>query len=223
MRSLATRESGSEVSPALPDGHRRLQGGRLRPRHRRDLGHRPGRRGDRPARRRLALRDDARVRRGHAAREDRHARLRRRRGDQQVRPQGRGRRAARRAQAGAAQPRALPRGARGDAGVRHHRLALQRRRRDRALPRARRGARGQGAVARARHAGEDGRAPLDRPARHRAAGARPLPRRDRAGVARLPALGRGPGPRGAGAPAARALRRRCWRRSARPTARRWSR
>ena len=53
------------------------------------VGHRPGRRGDRAARRRLAVRDDAGVRRGEPAREDRHARLRRLRRDQQVRPQGR--------------------------------------------------------------------------------------------------------------------------------------
>ena len=103
----ARRRQRSEQGAARR--HRRLQGRRLRRRHRRDLGHRPGRRGDRAARRRLALRDDARVRRRVAAREDRHARLRRLRGDQQVRPQGRAGRAARRAQAGAAQSRARSR------------------------------------------------------------------------------------------------------------------
>ena len=52
MRSLATRDAGSEVSRALPDVDRRVQGRGLRPRHRRDVGHRPGRRRDRAARRR---------------------------------------------------------------------------------------------------------------------------------------------------------------------------
>ena len=107
MRSLATRDAGTEVSRGAARRDRRLQGRGLRPRHRRDLGHRPGRRRDRAARRRLAVRDDAGVRRRLAAREDRHARLRRLRRDQQVRPQGRRRRAARRAQAVPAQPRAL--------------------------------------------------------------------------------------------------------------------
>ena len=120
--------------PRAAGRDRGLQGGGLRPRHRRDVRHRPGRRGDRAARRRVALRDDARVRRRDAAREDRHARLRRLRRDQQVRPQGRAGRAARRAQAVPAQPRALPRGAGRDAGVRHDGVALQRRRRDRAVP-----------------------------------------------------------------------------------------
>ncbi len=148
MRSLATRDAGSEVSKALPDVDRRLQGRRLRRRHRRDLGHRPGRCGHRAARRRLALRDDARVRRGVAAREDRHARLRRFRGDQQVRPQGRAGRAARRAQAGAAQSRGVQGADRRNAGVRHDGRALQRRRRDRALPGDRGQARGKGLEAR---------------------------------------------------------------------------
>ena len=100
MRSLATRDTGSEVSAALGDAIAACKAGGLRPGHRRDRRHRPGRRGDRAARRRLALRDDARVRRREPAREDRHARLRRLRRDQQVRPQGRRGRAARRAQAG---------------------------------------------------------------------------------------------------------------------------
>ena len=137
MRSLATRDAGQRGQRGAARRDRRVQGRGLRPRHRRDLGHRPGRRRDRAAGRRLALRDDARIRRRDAAREDRHARLRRLRRDQQVRPQGRGRRAARRAQAVPAQPRAVQDAARRDAGVRHDRLALQRRRRDRALPGAR--------------------------------------------------------------------------------------
>ena len=37
MRSLATRDAGSEVSKALPDVDRRVQGRRLRRRHRRDV------------------------------------------------------------------------------------------------------------------------------------------------------------------------------------------
>ncbi len=57
--------------------------------------HRPGRLGDRRHLRPVALRDDPRVRRSHPAREDRHARLRRLRRDQQVRPPaGAGRRCA---------------------------------------------------------------------------------------------------------------------------------
>ena len=67
----------------------------------------------------LALRDDARVRRRLPAREDRHARLRRRRRDQQVRAPRRRGRAARRRQAGAAQPRGVRQAARRDAGLRH--------------------------------------------------------------------------------------------------------
>ena len=116
---------------------RRLPRGGLRPGDGRDRGHRAGRRRDRAARRRLALRHDPRVRRREPAREDRHARLRRFRRHQQVRPPRRRGRAARRAQAGAAQPRGVQERAGRDAGVRHHRLALQRRRRDRALPRRR--------------------------------------------------------------------------------------
>ena len=110
------------------------QSRRLRRRHRRNLGHRPGRRGDRAARRPESVRDDAGVRRREPAREDRHARLRRLRRDQQVRPQGRGRRVARRQQAGAAEQGRLREEARRDAGVRHDGVALQRRRRHRAVP-----------------------------------------------------------------------------------------
>ena len=119
--------------PARRD--RRLQVRRLRPHRGRDLGHRPGRRGHRAARGPAHVRDDARVRRGQPAGEDRHARLRRVCRHQQVRPQGLARRPARRVQAGAAQPGSLEHAARPDAGVRHHGRALQRRRRDRALPR----------------------------------------------------------------------------------------
>ena len=68
------------------------------------------------------------------AREDRHARLRRRRGDQQVRaPRRRGRAARRRPPAGP-QPRGVRQAARGHAGLRHQRRDVRRRRRDRALP-----------------------------------------------------------------------------------------
>ena len=154
MRCLATRDSGSEISAALPDVLAAVQGRRLRPRDRRDLGHRPGRRRDRAAGRRADVRDDARVRRREPAREDRHARLRRVRRDQQVRPQGRRRCAARRRQAGAAQPPGVRQAARRDAGVRHDGEPLQRRRRDRAVPgaaaapgRARPGARAEGTAA----------------------------------------------------------------------------
>ena len=73
------------------------------------------------ARRRVALRDDAGVRRRVAAREDRHARLRRRRGDQQVRAARRRGRAARRAPPARPQPRGVRRRLAGHAGVRHQR------------------------------------------------------------------------------------------------------
>ena len=69
-----------------------------------------------------------------AAREDRHARLRRRGGDQQVRAPRRRGRAARRAPPAGPQPRGVRRRPERAAGVRHHRGALQRRRRHRALP-----------------------------------------------------------------------------------------
>ena len=82
---------------------RGVQGRGLRCCHRRDLGHRSGRCGDRAARRPEPVRDDARVRRRQPAREDRHAGLRIFRCNQQVRSQGRGRRAAGREQAGPAQ------------------------------------------------------------------------------------------------------------------------
>ena len=114
--------------------HRRLQGRRLRPDRGGNLGHRPGRRRDRAAGRHPDVRDDAGVRRRQPAREDRHARLRRVRGDQQVRPQGRARCAARRRQAGPAQQGSLRQEAGRDAGVRHHGRALQRRRRHGAVP-----------------------------------------------------------------------------------------
>ena len=164
---------------------RRVQGRRIRSRRRRDLGHRPGRRRDRPARRPVAVRDDARIRRRVAAREDRHARFRRLRRDQQVRPQGRAGRAARRAQAVPAQPRGLEDSARGAAGLRDDRIALQRRRRDRAL----RVARGRAARPRPCAAAGDpacGRhAAFDPAAGDRSRAARALPRRDRGERARL--------------------------------------
>ena len=68
------------------------------------------------------------------AREDRHARLRRRRGDQQVRAPGRRRRPPRRGPPARAQPRGVRRELGGHAGLRHQRRHVQRRRRDRALP-----------------------------------------------------------------------------------------
>ena len=84
--------------------HRRDQGCRLRPRGRRDARHRPGRRGRRTVRRHQPLCHDAGVRRRIPAREDRHARLRRRRGDQQVRATRREGRAARGLPPAGAQP-----------------------------------------------------------------------------------------------------------------------
>jgi methylmalonyl-CoA mutase len=58
MRSLATRDTGKEVSAALPEVIAATKPGRLRHDHRRDLRHRPGRRGHRALRRCVAVRDD---------------------------------------------------------------------------------------------------------------------------------------------------------------------
>ena len=195
-----------------PAGRARgLQVRRLRPRRRRDLGHRPGRRRDRAARRRADVRDDAGVRRRQPAREDRHARLRRVRGDQQVRPQGRGRCAARRRQAGAAQPRGLGQDEpERDAGVRHDGQPLQRRRRDRAVP-------GAAAAPRRRSAWRSTPARCPRRARATAPtrcrscpGARAaLPRRHRRHRARLQGAGARAGAPRARDPAAARRRARC--------------
>ena len=178
---------------------RRVQGRRLRPGHRRDLGHRPGRRGDRAARRRVALRDDAGVRRREPAREDRHARLRRLRRDQQVRPQAAPRtRCATCASRCSATARRSAQTPDDDAGVRHHRRALQRRRRDRAVP-------GASLPRLAEHGlwpREPGTLPAvatqrlaPAPAPIVPPDARALPRRDRRGGARLPAARRRAGAR----------------------------
>ena len=113
MRSLATRDTGSELSAALGDAIAACKAAGF------DLvivetaGIGQGDAAIVPHVDCFALRDDARVRRREPAREDRHARLRRLRRDQQVRPPRRRGRAARRAQAGAAQPRAVPAIARG--------------------------------------------------------------------------------------------------------------
>ena len=181
MRSLATRDSVTRQRDleGAARRDRRVQGRGLRPRDGRDVGDRPGRRGDRAAGRRVAVRDDAGVRRGEPAGEDRHARLRRLRRDQQVRPQGRAGRAARRAQAVPAQPRGVEDTARGNARVRHDGLALQRRRRDRALPGAGAGTGREGPEARAGPPAAGRVAALDRAERDRAAGAGALPGRDR--------------------------------------------
>ncbi len=107
MRSLATRDAGSEISQALPDviAACKVAGFDLIVVETSGIGQ-----GDAaivPLVDSHAVRDDARVRRRQPAREDRHARLRRLRRDQQVRPQGRAGRAARRRQAVPAQPRAV--------------------------------------------------------------------------------------------------------------------
>ena len=107
MRSLGDARHRHGALRGASRSARLLQAQRLRPDRGRDLGHRPGRIGHRAAGRCLALRHDPGIRRGLAAREDRHARLRRLRRHQQVRPQGRGGCAARRAQAVSAQPRPL--------------------------------------------------------------------------------------------------------------------
>ena len=133
FRSMATR-GRSEVARGARRCHRRVPGGRVRPRDRGDAGHRSGRRRDRRPLRCVALRDDAGVRRRQPAGEDRHARLRRRGGDQQVRAARRRGRPARRAATAGPQQGAVRRRSRVPAGVRHHRVAVQRRRRHRALP-----------------------------------------------------------------------------------------
>jgi hypothetical protein len=175
------------VPEHLADVDRRLQGGRLRPRHRRDAGHRPGRRRDRRPRRRVALRDDPGVRRRLPAREDRHARLRRRRRDQQVRAARRRGRAPRRAPPAGAQPRGVRDPVGGHAGLRHQSppastttasppststCAGCSAARPAAVRRARPGP--------GRHQG------LDRPDERRPAAAGALPRRDRRDGPRLP-------------------------------------
>ena len=123
-------------------------------------------------------------------------------------------RAARRAQAVPAQPRGVQAAARRDAGVRHDRRALQRRRRDRAVPGARcRGWRELGLALERRHAAARSTRALAR-SQHadRAAGARALPRRDRRHGARLQAARARAGAARARDAAAARERRACCRR-----------
>ena len=183
-------------------GHRHLQGGRLRPGDRRDQRHRPERHRDHRALGRLALRDDRRVRRRDPAREDRHAGLRRPHRHQQVRPAGLAGRAARRAQAVPAQPQPVRDGGRGPAGLRHHRLPVQRPGHEPAVPgadgRRRRPHRRGPGLDLHRDRGHDP-AQLRDPAR-----ARPLPGRDRRPQPPLRRVrGRPGGPGPAAVPAAR--------------------
>jgi isobutyryl-CoA mutase len=105
MRSLATRDTGTEISAALPEvlAACKLSGFDLIVVETSGIGQ--GESAIVPLVDTVALRDDAGVRRGLAAREDRHARFCRLRRHQQVRPQGRRGCAARRAQAVPAQPR----------------------------------------------------------------------------------------------------------------------
>ena len=162
------------------------QGGRLRPRHHRNGRHRPGRLEHRRPGGRVPLRHDERVRRGLPAREDRHARLRRPRGGQQVREARQRRRRAARAQADAAQPQGLRPEPRRDAGLRHHRLQVQRRRGDRPLPRPDGRRRGQDRGALRDAAAAPRRQDLLLEDHHHPARARALPERDRRHRARLP-------------------------------------
>ena len=133
MRSLATRASGQEIPATLPEvlAAVQLAGFDLVIVETSGIGQ-----GDAalaPARRREPLRDDPGVRGGEPAREDRHARLRGRGRDQQVRPQGGGGRAPGRAEAIWTKPGPLRRRAGDPPGLRHHRLPVQRRRGERAL------------------------------------------------------------------------------------------
>ena len=103
--------------------------------------------------------------------------FRRRSGDQQVRPARGGGRAPGRVQADAAQPSRLRRRARHDAGVRHHRLTLQRRRRHRLLPEPpAHGARAVFAGVAGRRPARGERAHLDPGLGHRARPSGALPR-----------------------------------------------
>ena len=113
---------------------RRAEGRRVRPGDRRDSRDRAGRRRHRPLRGPRAVRDDPGVRCRVPAREDRHARLRRRRRDQQVRAARCRRRPARRRPPARPQPRGVRRRMAGHAGVRHERGDFRRRRRHRAVP-----------------------------------------------------------------------------------------
>ena len=108
MRSLATRRQNLATSAVLADVLNLLRYAGFDLDRRRDGRHRPERLRDRRPRRRADVRDDERVRRGEPAREDRHARLRRPDRAQQVREARRRGRAARRAQAVAAQSRRVP-------------------------------------------------------------------------------------------------------------------
>ncbi len=203
LHALARDEGHRQRSQQGAAGrHRCVQGRGIRPRDRRDLGHRAGQCRDRAAGRHVALRDDARVRRGKPAREDRHARLRRLRRDQQVRPQGRAGRAARRAQAVPAQPRGVEDAGRRDAGVRHDRCALQRRRRHRTLPGDRCESRGEGARACEGNARDRRRPAIVVADRDRAGGARALSRGHRGDGAQVSRVGGRPGAHRARAPAA---------------------
>ncbi len=97
MRSLATRDAGSEISQALPDviAACKVAGFDLVIVETSGIGQ-----GDAaivPHVDVVDVRDDAGIRRRLAARKNRHARFRRLHRHQQVRPQGRARRAARRA------------------------------------------------------------------------------------------------------------------------------
>ncbi len=220
MRSLATREAGSEISQGAARRDRGVQGRRASTScivETSGIGQ-----GDAAI---VPLVDTSlyvmtpEFGAAIAAREDRHARLRRLRRDQQVRPQGRAGRAARRAQAVPAQPRGVEGSGRGRCrcSARWPRASTTT-----ASPRSTRRwcakLRDEGTEARAGHAAGR-RRPGTRPAQnaHRARGARALPRRDRRDRARLPRVGRRAGaPRARAAAAARDAGR-CWPRSARRT------
>ena len=134
MRSMATRGSGMEVNRALNDviGVAKAAGFDLIIAETAGIGQ-----GDAAV---VDLVDvsvyvmTSRFRRGQPAGKDRHAGFRRSGGHQQIRTPGGGRRASGRAQADAAQPGGLARPPGKDAGIRHHRQQVQRRRGDRILP-----------------------------------------------------------------------------------------
>ena len=159
-----------------------------------------------------------------AAREDRHARLRRLRGDQQVRPQGRGRTrcatCASRCSATASASARRPRRCRCSAPSRRASTTTASPRSTSALAAA---LAAKGLPLEPGTLRDAGVRHSDRPARHRAAAARALPRRDRGGRARLPRAGPRTRPAWRGSASSSPPRRRCWKRSARRTARRWSR
>ena len=204
FRSLATR-GARELPERIEAIIAACQAAGLRPGDPGDARHRAGRRRGRAAGGRVPVRDDAGVRRRVAAGEDRHARLRRRGGDQQVRAARRRRRAAGRVPAADPQPGRVRRPAAGHAGVRHQRGDVQRQRRHRPVPAPGRAARRPRPAAGRGRAARGHRPDLDRRGLGHPARPDRLPGGDRRDRPRLP---RANGPAGRGGAAGAKARRR---------------